>query len=297
MLPLDMRSDNGVFYTPTALSNRLIEMSISSSKEWSTISVVDPACGGGAFLIPIAYKIAEALKRHNPCAIIAHIETHLKGYEIDHFAAWLCQVFIEVALKDLIDATGKRLANLITVCNTLEYQFTQDDKFDLVIGNPPYGKIKLTEEITSKYKQSLYGHPNLYGLFTHVAINIVKENGKVAYLTPTSFLSGEYFKNLRLFLRTHTVPLEIDFVSVRKGVFEDVLQETMLATYRVDSCKHINESLLKVAAKFRFPKALMQQSHLPCVHLPKASCMANLAAQFLFLKRNLFKPTQKYFTQ
>src|SRR6185437_14133682 len=49
---------------------------------------------------------------------------------------------------------------------------------------------------------------------------------------PTSFLAGEYFKALRALLASSARPVNIDFVSVRKGVFDDALQETMLATYR-----------------------------------------------------------------
>ena len=51
-------------------------------------------------------------------------------------------------------------------------------------------------------------------------------------MTPTSFLAGEYFKALRTVLANETSPANIDFVSVRKGVFEDALQETLLATYK-----------------------------------------------------------------
>jgi adenine-specific DNA-methyltransferase len=72
----------------------------------------------------------------------------------------------------------------------------------------------------------------MYGLFTHLAFDLAKDHGVIGYVTPTSFLSGEYFKNLRSFIRKHGTPLAADFVSVRKDVFEGVLQETMLATYR-----------------------------------------------------------------
>jgi adenine-specific DNA-methyltransferase len=280
LLPDNMRSENGVFYTPSALSSRLIEMSLDANKDWGTISVTDPACGSGAFLIPVALKIANALKRKSASAILQHIETHLKGYEIDPFAAWLCQVFIEVALKDIISAAGRHIVNLVTVCNTLEHQFTPDEKFDLVIGNPPYGKIKLTDKIASKYKQSLYGHPNLYGLFIHLAINITKENGAIAYLTPTSFLSGEYFKNLRLFIRKNAIPLEVDFVSVRKGVFEDVLQETMLATYKINSCKPIRQPKLKVNEFIALPDGRSAVNKIGDFNLPE-----NLATPWILSRK------------
>lgn len=232
VLPESLRSGNGVFYTPPMLTSRLLDMSSSAGVNWSTASVADPACGGGAFLAPVALRMVDALKDSDPLAKLKHIETHLKGYELDPFAAWLTQVFLEVALKDIIIGAGRNMKSLVSICNTLEYSFGLKEQFDLVIGNPPYGKVKLTEEIREKFQLSLYGHPNLYGLFTHLALGMVKSDGIIGFLTPTSFLSGEYFKKLRELIRKQVLPMEMDFVSIRKDIFEDVLQETMLATYR-----------------------------------------------------------------
>ncbi|WP_242501830.1 class I SAM-dependent DNA methyltransferase [Flavobacterium beibuense] len=232
VLPEGIRSGNGVFYTPPGLTQRLIDMATLGGVAWDKARVADPACGGGAFLAPVALKMMEALPDLSNIQFLEHLERHLKGYELDPFAAWLTQVFLEIAVKDRISGAGRRMRNLVTVCDTLEYSFEREEKFDLVIGNPPYGKLKLSEQTKLKYKDSLFGHPNLYGLFTHLALNMVKTNGVVGYLTPTSFLSGEYFKNLRQYILSTATPLEIDFVAVRKGVFDDVLQETMLATYR-----------------------------------------------------------------
>lgn len=232
LLPEDVRATGGVFYTPPALSNRLIEMSTSAGIDWATARVADPACGGGAFLAPIALSMLSALEGQSPEKILMHIETHLKGYEIDPFAAWLSQVFLEVTLQDVCFQAGRSISSLITICDTLKYDFSREEKFDLVIGNPPFGKVKLTSSLKEQFGDSLYGHPNLYGLFTHLALKIVKTGGTVSYLTPTSFLAGEYFKKLRFKILTEASPLEMTFVSVRKSVFEDVLQETMLATYQ-----------------------------------------------------------------
>ncbi len=193
----------------------------------------------GRFLTPVAIKMVSALFGQSPSEIIQHLESHLKGYEIDEFGAWLTQVFVEAALKDLLYKAQIKLNSLVTVCNSLEIVIPDEsDKFDLVIGNPPYGKVKLSDAIRGRYNKSLYGHANYYGLFTHLATDLVKKDGVISFLTPTSFLSGEYFKNLRRLIRTRSNLMEIDFVDVRKGVFEDVLQETALAVYK----KNIDQS-------------------------------------------------------
>ena len=78
----------------------------------------------------------------------------------------------------------------------------------------------------------LYGHANLYGVFTDIAVRWTKKGGTIAYLTPTSFLSGHYYSALRELMAKEAPPAAIDFVHARRGVFEDVLQETLLAAYR-----------------------------------------------------------------
>ena len=104
--------------------------------------------------------------------------------------------------------------------------------FDLVVGNPPYGRIKLSPELREKFRRSLFGHANLYGVFTDLALRLTRPGGVIAYVTPTSFLAGEYFKALRGLLGREAPPVSIDFIANRRGVFADVLQETLLATYQ-----------------------------------------------------------------
>lgn len=237
VLPGITRSSNGVFYTPPALTKRLINIAEDAGVNWSQAKVIDPACGGGAFLAPVCLKIVEALSHKEPEEIINHIQANLTGLEIDPFGGWLSQVFVEVALKDLIKASGISIRSLVSIENSLDIEnIGEHNRYDLVIGNPPYGKVKLTDTVRNKFKASLFGHANYYGLFTHLALDLVKEGGVIGFLTPTSFLSGEYFKNLRSLIRSQASPLEIDFVSFRKGVFEDVLQETMLTVYKKAKC-------------------------------------------------------------
>lgn len=266
VLPESKRSSQGIFYTPPALTNRLLSMVEDTGLDWSTAKVVDPACGGGAFLAPVALRMLKSLEGMEPHRIIRHIERHLSGFELDPFGAWLSQVFLDVALKDVIKDAGVRINNVIAICDSLAVELPAvEDKFDLVIGNPPYGKVKLSQQQREVYNRSLYGHANYYGLFTDLSLNLVKQGGTIGYVTPTSFLSGEYFKKLRSVLRREALPVEIDFVLFRKGVFEDVLQETMLTTYiktdipkRTVKVNHINpvsnnDLQIQLVGNFYFP--------------------------------------------
>lgn len=231
MLPAEFRTKHGVYYTPPPLAERLLDQATLAGLDWTTCRVLDPACGGGAFLAPVAKRMMAALPNCSPAIFLRSLNNRLAGYELDPFAAWLSQTGVDAVLLPLARTSGQALPNVVTVCNTLTMT-SPTRKFDLVIGNPPYGRVSLDPAQREEFAKVLYGHANLYALFMDIALRHTKSNGLLGYLTPTSFLAGEYFKNLRGHLFETARPVTLDLVTVRKGVFEEVLQEVLLATYR-----------------------------------------------------------------
>ncbi|MGA2275028.1 MAG: N-6 DNA methylase [Bryobacteraceae bacterium] len=229
-MPEDARSRWGSYYTPPGLAERLMNLAAQAGVDWRRCRVIDPACGGGAFLAPVAARMASASADLPAHQIVRAIGERLRGTEIDPFAAWTSQVFLEAAVMDVCRAAKQRLPQIVGVGDSLLQDVA--DTYDLVIGNPPYGRVTLSREVRERYRRSLYGHANLYGLFTDLAVQMTRPGGVIAFVTPTSFLAGEYFKSLRHLLATEAPPANLDFVSVRKGVFDDALQETLLATYK-----------------------------------------------------------------
>lgn len=230
-LPERLRAKLGAYYTPPALCERLLDMAADAGVDWQTARVLDPACGGGAFLAPVARRMVEHLPDVSASNALGEIARRLRGFEIDPFAAWMSQVFVDAALGDLCGAAGARLPPLVSVCNSLE-QTPDGGGFDLVVGNPPYGRTVLSPALRAAYRRSLFGHANRYGLFTDLALRFARPGGVVAYVTPASFLAGEYFKALRALLGREAPPVSLAFVEQRRNVFAGVLQETMLAAYR-----------------------------------------------------------------
>ena len=233
LMPDRLRAESGAYYTPPALCDRLLDMAAKAGVDWVSARILDPACGGGAFLAPVAQRIKKKLDDYDCKAetVLKSIQNRLCGFELDPFAAWLSMVFLDVTLGELYSETGTRLRSLVQVRDTLK-QATLVEGFDLVVGNPPYGRVTLSPELRNRFQRSLFGHANLYGVFTDLALRFSRPGGVIAFVTPTSFLAGEYFKNLRGLLGREAPPESIDFVSERKGVFADVLQETLLAIYR-----------------------------------------------------------------
>ena len=232
MLPEKMRSMLGAYYTPPALVERLLDMVTEAGFDWGKGHILDPACGGGAFLAPVAVRMLKSLDATDPAFVLRNIVTRLHGFEIDPFAAWVSMVLLETVLLPVCIKANKRLPDMIETKDSLAISEDELKPYDLVIGNPPYGKVTLDTPLRHIYKRSLYGHANLYGLFTDLAVRLIKPSGLIGYVTPTSFLGGQYFKALRGLMKEEAPPVMMDFVTERQGVFEDVLQETMLTVYK-----------------------------------------------------------------
>lgn len=232
LLPVEFRSQHGVYYTPPELVAHLLDVVTAEGIDWTNIRVLDPACGGAAFL---AY-LTERMLSHNshlPAEYrLCDLESRLVGFEIDAFSAWLSAVLVDVIALPVAIAAGRRLTNLVRTADTLATDINKIGGFDLVIGNPPYGKVRLDLATRAKFQRSLYGHANLYGLFTDTAMHLCTPGGLIGFVTPTSFLGGEYFKNLRKTLSDEAPLIHASFIRDRDGVFSDVLQETMLAVFR-----------------------------------------------------------------
>ena len=231
MLPETLRSEWGAFYTPPALTSRLMELAEEAGTDWRKARVLDPACGGGAFLLPVALRMQQRLPKLSAGKLLDHFAEHLCGFDIDPFAAQLTQTWLEIAFADQTVETGLPFPSVIRVCDSL-IRPVSGKRFDLIIGNPPYGRVRLSNKLREQYGRSLFGHANMYGLFTDLALQWARKGGIVAYVTPTGFLAGEYFKALRALLVKEAPPIAIDFITERRGVFDDVLQEALLATYR-----------------------------------------------------------------
>lgn len=245
LLPRAFRSKHGIYFTPPALADRLLDLAAGSGVDLTTARVLDPACGGGAFLAPVAHAKLDALADQPAARVLDCIFATVRGLEIDPFSAWLSQVFLEAVLLPLSRKTGRALPVLVEVCDALRTE--EEPTYDLIIGNPPYGRVKLAPAERERFRRSLYGHSNLYGLFTDLALRLAATDAVVAFVAPTSFLSGQYFTNLRRLIAELAPPESFDFISDRDGVFDDVLQEALLAVYRLGkSSRNGQTRLLKV---------------------------------------------------
>jgi len=153
--------------------------------------VLDPACGSGAFL----QGASEVFPR----------DVRLVGFESDPTSAAIC---------------ASRLPNSqVHVLDTLTAQV--DERFDLVLGNPPYishglrGAPPMSAEV-HKALRALYPLTaayklNTYPLFIERGLQLLRPGGILGYIVPDSFLTGRYFVGLRQILLANRI-LEITLI-------------------------------------------------------------------------------------
>jgi len=100
--------------------------------------------------------------------------------------------------------------------------FHSNGGFDVVIANPPYGTVydRATKSVYEKKYETFKRNNDIYVAFYQRGIELSKYFGELIYISPNTFLNGDYFKSFREYITIHTVIKEIrDYKEV--PVFED----------------------------------------------------------------------------
>ena len=173
--------------------------------------IIDNSCGNGAILKKVVRTYI------NVCIMcglpkeetIEELETYIHGIEID-----------ETLVKETIDNLNKITeeyslgdVNWDITCADTMFVHEYDNKMDYVIGNPPYCNIhdipKEKREFVKQYKFANGGMTDMYLVFFEIGINMLNENGKLAYITPNSWLTSTAGTNFRNYLKDSNTLLEI----------------------------------------------------------------------------------------
>lgn len=223
----------GKFYTPTTIASYILKRLGYPGTGEGTL--LDPACGAGAFLAEAARSFLAA----RPKAHWEDLVGAIQGIDLDPVAVLIARTrLLEVALEAGLEIGEARFR---VECRdalddeehggTLFDGFTQRsaiEKTEYVVGNPPYGKIHSSDPRIAQYRGTVYGHANLYGIFLALAVERLREGGRLGFVVPRSFASGLYFRNLRRHLLDTLRLDEIAVFGSRNNVFPGVLQETLL---------------------------------------------------------------------
>lgn len=77
------------------------------------------------------------------------------------------------------------------------------DKYDFIVGNPPYFELKgknSDDELKSMFNDIVYGRVNIYSLFIKKSIDMLNDGGYLGFVIPSSIMNGKYFSKLREYI-------------------------------------------------------------------------------------------------
>jgi len=267
------RKKLAMFFTPASLTEGLLNDLAKQGVDFGSQTFIDPACGGAAFLAPIALRMRETLvaKGFTALKVLKHIEKHLHGCDLDKTLCELSKHFLCMTLHAEVQKTGYVPSFKVYPANSLTHLATSHNTFDVVVCNPPYRKMRANEleSLRETYADVIEAQPNLYCLFIALCVRLIRIGGYAALVTPTSFLSGQYFGRLRKFLIRNTNVEHIGMVSDRQGVFIDVEQETALTVL----CRCIEKDRVQMRANVSVVSRSGQYTSVGECTLPNAGAV------------------------
>ncbi|WP_297597353.1 TaqI-like C-terminal specificity domain-containing protein [uncultured Cetobacterium sp.] len=192
---------NYKIYTPeqyaVSMAKIAIEKYLNSfpKEEIDNIKVADISCGSGNLLLAILEELLKISKEIY--GEYRYKKSWITGFDIDETALELFEkraksLFIEYKIEGELNI--KRCDSL---CEAME------EKYDIVLGNPPYLGEKNHKEIFQNIKETNFGkkyyQPKMdyFYFFIEKGIDILKENGILVYLTTNYWLKADGAENLR----------------------------------------------------------------------------------------------------
>lgn len=165
----------GEFYTPRAVTDFMAKMIKPQIGE----KMADFACGTGGFLTSWLKELQPQIKT---IADRKSFGTSIYGIEKKQFPYMLC--ITNLLLHDV--DTPRVYHDNSLLRKVLDY--TDDDRFDVVLMNPPYGGSE-KNEVKSNFPADLASSETA-DLFMSVIMYRLKQNGRAAVILPDGFLFG-----------------------------------------------------------------------------------------------------------
>lgn len=221
-VPKAERKKYGQFFTPVSTAAFMAEMfDVDLSKK--KLNILDAGAGTGILSTMLVERIFSLGFKGN---II------LTCYETDPRVLPVLEKNMEYLKSSFGIIYDIRNENYITSQIFEENSLFQNDgeKYDYVIGNPPYKKISKDAPEAVTMGKVCHGMPNLYFLFWAMGVYNLRPGGELVYIIPRSWTSGAYFKKFREYLLSRCIIADIHLFESRDKVFgnETVLQETMI---------------------------------------------------------------------
>jgi adenine-specific DNA-methyltransferase len=228
--------EKGQIFTPFWCVDKLLDEVNYAGSDIIMKEILEPSFGDGAILTKIIIRYINECNKLNftKDTIRNLLNRQIKGVELD---------------TELYLQTKEKLNNLILELYQLEpikwLGLTNEDTllykekdFDFIVGNPPYLNIQkfnkyarannLQEIDIKKYPELTYkkGGSDLYLFFFEKCINLLKEGGRLSFITPNSFFST----NLALDFRTDLIKKKLlkKIINYKFNIFKDAEVQTCI---------------------------------------------------------------------
>ena len=212
----DSRKLLGQVYTPPFIVDKILDEAGLNASHFLGKTILDPACGDGRFLREVVRRIVH----YSPGGTLAENLQQVQGWDIDSQALALCRG----VLDEEIGPSGLRIDWDLRQLDAL-HQFDSAQRFDFIVGNPPYIRIQHLPESQRQYLQEHYlfcrsGSTDTFVAFFELADRLLSDTGVCGYITPNSYFFSETARPLRhYFQERQNLRLITNYGSVR--VFEN----------------------------------------------------------------------------
>lgn len=226
----ELKKQTGTYYTPPSLVEFILNEKLPVNKEDQNynVKILDPSCGSGIFLVESFKRLVKRYENKHKEKLtdfdklkklltdnIFGIELHSQAIKVAAFSLYLALVDnlnpktiwqnINHRLPNLINNPNDKSlkeqgSNLFCADTILENKKIDNFKFDLVVGNPPFGTSNLSESIKNYCNQYSFAKEMVLP-FLHKA-TILAPNGIIALIFNTKVLTntGGTYQNFRKWL-------------------------------------------------------------------------------------------------
>ena len=204
------KKDNGIYFTPpsTVIKNIRYLKKLNMNFE----RILEPSCGTGEFL--------NALSSQLPESSIVAVEKNTTIY----------------------DSLQNQFPERIQIYNDDFITRNIDDKFNLIIGNPPYFVLK-KKDVPSIYNDYYTGRPNIFIIFIIKSLSLLAEDGILSFVLPKSFTNCLYYDNTRKFINENYTILNIENCDDK---YIETKQETITFVIQNKKPQKKNKFVLKI---------------------------------------------------
>lgn len=178
---IGLRKTSGIYYTPERVVSEMIERLYEDDSELNTRTICDPCCGTGNFLLTLGEKGIDY--------------SNIYGQDIDPTSVHLTRINIALMEPGL---SAAELRQRIIVGDTFFDTFER--KFDVILGNPPWGSV-FTEEEAEKcrkvFKTAVGKSIESYDLFIEKTLDMLSEGGVLSFVLPEAILGVAVHETVR----------------------------------------------------------------------------------------------------